>query len=291
MPGDEHGERRRVVEVTRDVDPSRVHDLLERPPRASLTIRRGDAVHVEPVIVRLVEDRPCCGVQREAGAAVEAADEVVLLADGGWYWFQLRGISLRGRVARMDKPPTGASPDLVWFQLAPRRTLAWDYAAIREERTESGGDPDVAGFLAASMVVEVATLSKKGNAFVTPLWFVADRGKLYITTGMQSRAGRNIATNPAVVLLFTGERLEAGGHALRMHGIASGRVGLPPARVLARIAWKYYASPLALRSEIANMTRWRLRLRYYGQLTPGYLEVLPQSAELVKVTSAGANER
>lgn len=274
QPADRH--------ITRDVDARRVSDLLERPPRTSLTFRRGGAVAVEPVVLRMVEGVPCCGIAPEASTALDA-DEVVLLADDGWYWFELRGISLRGRLTRLAAPPVGGSPELAWFSLAPRRTLAWDYGTLREEHDgAANGQGDAAAFLAASMVAQVATLSAKGNPFVTPLWFVSDEtGTLYVTTGMQSRAGRNVVVNPAVVLLFTGERWPQAKGVLRMDGTASCRAGFPPARILARIAWKYYLGPGALRSELRNLPRWRLRLRYYGQLSPGYLVVSPRSVRFV----------
>ena len=66
-------------------------------------------------------------------------------------------------------------------------------------------DPDVQAFLRGSLIVQVATLSPKGRPFVTPLWFVVDRGALYITTGAESRAGKNVGQHPGVVLLFSGE--------------------------------------------------------------------------------------
>lgn len=279
---EKEGVARAADRVTRDVDPSEVADLLERPPRASLTFRRDDAVQIEAVALRMVDGQPCCGLTREASAALVGADEVVLLADDGWYWFQLRGISLRGRLTPMTRPPAGGSPALRWFRLAPRRTLAWDYGTIHDEPSGPASDENVRAFLAGSMVVQVAALSAKGNAFVTPLWFVADAGKLYITTGTQSRAGRNVVSNPAVTLLFTGERLGPCAGALRMTATAICRDGLPPARVLARIAWKYYVHPRALVSELRNVARWRLRLRYYGGLSPGYLEVTPSSTEYVR---------
>jgi len=56
------------------------------------------------------------------------------------------------------------------------------------------------------MVVQVATLSPEGRPFVTPLWLVVEGGALYLTTGPATRASRNVAQHPDVVLLFHGER-------------------------------------------------------------------------------------
>ena len=143
--------------------------------------------------------------------------------------------------------------------------------------------PEVRAFLRHSMVALVATRSANGRPFMTPLWFVADGGILFIATGAESWTGRNIARHPELVLLFSGEGLRQTDRALRLRGTATVRRGLPPWRVLFRIVAKYYASPRALRVELANIRNWRLRRRYYGQATggPGHLRVVPATAEFL----------
>jgi len=147
----------------------------------------------------------------------------------------------------------------------------------------SPSDPDVRAFLDGSLVVQVATLSAAQRPFTTPLWFVVDRGALYITTGVESRAGRNIARHGAVVLLFSGEHLNAPPRCLRLRGTATCHRGLPSWRILWRVAAKYYLSPRALFVELRNADKWRLRLRYYGQVAggAGYIRVVPTAAEFL----------
>ena len=144
-------------------------------------------------------------------------------------------------------------------------------------------DPAVRIFLQDSIVVEVATLSAKGHPFVTPLWFVVDRGRLYITTGPASWVGRNVTAHPEVVLLFGGERGSRSDRVLRLRGTATCHRGLPGWRVLARIAAKYYLSAGALPVELHNARRWHLRARYYGQVKGGlgYVCVVPTAGELL----------
>jgi hypothetical protein len=144
-------------------------------------------------------------------------------------------------------------------------------------------DSAVRAFLRRSIIAQVATRSPKGRPFVTPLWFVVDRGALYITTGPESWAGRNVVHDPKVVLLFSGERDRRPGAILRLRGSATCHRGLPSARVLVRIALKYYASPAALRVELRNARKWRLRMRYYGQVKGGfgYLRVVPTAADFL----------
>ncbi len=147
----------------------------------------------------------------------------------------------------------------------------------------SPADAAVHRFLRGSMIVQVATLSPKERPFVTPLWFVAHRGTLYITTGPETRAGRNVQQHPEVTLLFTSERITAGERVLRLRGTATCRYELPSWAVLLRIAAKYYVSPRALRVELRHRRQWRLRNLYYGRVKGGFghLRVVPYAVEFL----------
>jgi hypothetical protein len=147
----------------------------------------------------------------------------------------------------------------------------------------SPSDPEVSAFIRHSMVAMVATRSAGGRPFMTPLWFVADAGTLFITTGAESMTSRNVARHPEMALLFSGERLGRTDRVLRLRATATFRPSLPPWRVLLRIAAKYYASPRALRVEFRNRRKWRLRMRYYKQVKggPGHLRVVPSTAEFL----------
>jgi hypothetical protein len=147
----------------------------------------------------------------------------------------------------------------------------------------SPGDPVVRDFLRRTMVVEVATLSAKGRPFVTPLWFVAAGGTLYLTTGPATWAGRNVAVHPEVALLFNGEHRGRPDQVLRLRGTATCHTGLPPWRALLRLALKYYLSPRGLLSELRHAPRWRLRRMYYGQAKGGfgYIRVVPGGGEVL----------
>lgn len=114
--------------VTRDVEPATLADLLGHPPRATIAFVRGDVVDVVPA--RAHFDGEHCRVGVDAGVAPDLVDhEVVLVIDDGQYWFQLRGVSVRGRA--MSAPQRDAE-GLVWYDVAPRRVLAWDYGRVRE---------------------------------------------------------------------------------------------------------------------------------------------------------------
>jgi hypothetical protein len=153
-------------------------------------------------------------------------------------------------------------------------------------------DAAVSAFLQRSMVVQLATLSAKGRPFVTPIWFVADAGALYMTLGVETRAARNVTVHPDVVMLFGGERGVATEGRLRLRGVATCHRGIAPWRVLLRVAAKYYLGPAAFAHEVQHATRWALRVRYYSQVKggAGYLCVQPTTAELLPVPTSDAPE-
>jgi hypothetical protein len=123
-PGASQGKR-----VTRDVEMSALRDLLDRPPRATVAFVDGGAVSLLPAGARCSVTKHLFGVL-PAAAPDLAGREVVLVIDDGPYWFEARGISVRGIAARVE-PPSG-SGGLAWYVIEPRRVLAWDYGAIRE---------------------------------------------------------------------------------------------------------------------------------------------------------------
>ena len=117
---------------------------------------------------------------------------------------------------------------------------------------------------------------------MTPLWFVVDRGVIYLPTGTQSWAGRNAAQHPDVTLMFGGERWMASGRMLRLRGRASCVPRPLPRRALIRIVAKYYLRPRSLLVELRHASRWRVRGRYHdGSGGPGYLTVTPTSAQFL----------
>jgi hypothetical protein len=117
-----------VRAVTRDVEPSTLPDLLGHPPRATVAFVSQEKVEVLPVRARHRADTYRFGVSPAAGNL--EAREVVLVMDDGAYWFELRGISVRGLARRIAGEPEPAG--LAWYAIEPRRILAWDYGTLRE---------------------------------------------------------------------------------------------------------------------------------------------------------------
>jgi hypothetical protein len=117
--------------VTRDVDPAAVRDLLDHPPRATAAFVDGGRAAVLPARAHLDGDRHLFAVAADAAPALDR-QEVVLVIDDGWYWFQLRGVSVRGIAHRVEATTGAEAASLAWYAVDPRRVLAWDYGAVRE---------------------------------------------------------------------------------------------------------------------------------------------------------------
>ena len=118
--------------ITRDVDPVAVRDLLDRPPRATVAFVESGHAALLPARVQIEADRRLFAIMGDAAPSLDHR-EVVLVIDDGPYWFQLRGISLRGIASRVDSPTGAVMAEVVWYVLEPQRVLAWDYGTVHEE--------------------------------------------------------------------------------------------------------------------------------------------------------------
>lgn len=121
------------MHVTQRVDPEKLRALLERPPRAAIAFVERERIEVLPVTYRHREGRHLVGVPRRDLPAASAPERAFLLVDDGCAWFELRAVSLRGRLLAALAPPAEAPSDLLWLELVPDHVVAWDYATLHEE--------------------------------------------------------------------------------------------------------------------------------------------------------------
>lgn len=124
-------DRSATPRVTRDVEPSTLKDLLEHAKRATVAFVDRDEAEILPVRARYDADTCRFGVLPEVAVDFENR-EVVLVIDDGPYFFELRGISVRGPARRIDRAEPVETNALAWYRIEPRRVLAWDYGAMRE---------------------------------------------------------------------------------------------------------------------------------------------------------------
>lgn len=123
--------------ATRRVGLDDLRDLLAAAPRANIAFGAGGEVHALPVAFRYSAGRYLVGVPgRARGPAPGGGDQVELLIDDGQWFFDLRGVRVRGRLEPAEAPahPSGhpEDPGLSWFELTPEKTVAWDYGRMRE---------------------------------------------------------------------------------------------------------------------------------------------------------------
>lgn len=132
--------------------------------------------------------------------------------------------------------------------------------------------------MSRAKIVRIATLSRGGRPHLTPLWFARIDGKIYMAVREGSPAGRDIAANPQVALLF-----EDGDRVLRVRGRAAFTREKLVRHELFHFAPRYLVSPAALRDAFRNVGRLRARFRYYGERggEGGFIEVTPESAEFL----------
>jgi hypothetical protein len=110
-----------------------LRDLLEAAPRANIAFRSGGAIQAAPVAFRFQAGRYLIGVPgTAAGPLVGPGELVKLLIDDGSWFFELRGLWVRGRTTAAGQVPDGADSSLAWLELVPQKVVAWDYGSLRE---------------------------------------------------------------------------------------------------------------------------------------------------------------
>ncbi len=119
--------------ITHAVDPEKMRDLLERVPRACIAFSNAGRVEVVPVEFRLQDGRYWIGLSDSGSAPAPGPDEPVkLLVDEGMYYFDMRGIWIRGRASFNEERPEAGSPALNWFQLVPEKSVSWDFGTMHD---------------------------------------------------------------------------------------------------------------------------------------------------------------
>ncbi|HVP28820.1 MAG TPA: hypothetical protein VMW35_06620 [Myxococcota bacterium] len=118
--------------ITQRVDPVRLANVLGDRSRAAIAFDRDGRVEAVPVRLRHEADALWIGIAPEYAPPPSCRDRVVLVVDDGRWWFELRAVTWRGRIAG-DTPPFAAADDRLWLRLAPIGVVAWDYGTLHAE--------------------------------------------------------------------------------------------------------------------------------------------------------------
>lgn len=119
-----------MKQVTRAAALADLGDLLDRVPHASLAFETAAGVEAIPVGFRRIEGQFWVGLPRGEGAP-SAGTHAMLLIDDGVFYFELRGVRVRG-ILRDTPTPPALSQSLSWLELNPVKINAWDYGSMRE---------------------------------------------------------------------------------------------------------------------------------------------------------------
>lgn len=115
--------------IVQRVDPDELGRALAPHARAAIAWDRDGAVETIPALYRRDGDEHCVGVARDLAPTDGACERAVLVLDDGSWWFELRAVTLRGRI----EPGAGAADgDLVWLRFVPVGAIAWDYGTLHE---------------------------------------------------------------------------------------------------------------------------------------------------------------
>jgi deazaflavin-dependent oxidoreductase (nitroreductase family) len=121
--------------VTRNIDPSRAQDLLERAARACLCFATNHGPQAQPVVLVWQDGRYLAGIPEQTELQPDSGEEVVLLLDEGIHFFDLRALYIRGRLEPAETPRDAPSGH-TWGEVVPLKTVAWDYGMLREVSDE-----------------------------------------------------------------------------------------------------------------------------------------------------------
>ncbi len=116
-------------EITRAATLADLHDLLDRVPHANLAFETPAGIDAIPVGFRRIDEQFWVGLPR-GESAPSAGTQAMLLIDDGWFYFELRGLRVRG-VLRDTPAPPALGQALRWLDLEPEKINAWDYGSMR----------------------------------------------------------------------------------------------------------------------------------------------------------------
>jgi hypothetical protein len=114
-----------MTDITRAVTSSDLGDLLATASVAVVAWNDGGQIAAEPVAFRFADGRYLLGVPPQR---LKEHSEVAVLVDDGVSYFELRGVRVRGRLARAAQT---RDDGLEWFEVIREHEVAWHYGRMR----------------------------------------------------------------------------------------------------------------------------------------------------------------
>ncbi len=153
-------------------------------------------------------------------------------------------------------------------------------------------DPAMLDILQRCMVARIATLSRNGRPSINPLYFVCQRGRIWLGTSEWTLAARNVLADPRVSVLFEVEQDRSPHLVLRISGRASVRTDPKGQRSYnLRVARKYVLTPGGIRHYLAHLRQLKLQHTYHAQAAQKgqacVIEVTPLDAEFLTAEQFG----
>jgi pyridoxamine 5'-phosphate oxidase-like protein len=153
-------------------------------------------------------------------------------------------------------------------------------------------DPAMLDVLRRCMVARIATLSRTGRPSITPLYFIAPGGRIWLGTSEWTLAARSVQADPRVSVLFEVEQDRSSRMVLRISGCASVRTDPKAQRSYnLRVARKYVLTPGGIRHYLAHMQQLKLQHTYHAQSAEKgqacVIEVTPLDAEFFAAEQFG----
>ncbi len=153
-------------------------------------------------------------------------------------------------------------------------------------------DPAMLDVIRRCMVARIATLSRNGRPSINPLYFVCQRGRIWLGTSEWTLAARNVLADPRVSVLFEVEQDRSPHLVLRISGRASVRTDPKGQRSYnLRVARKYVLTPGGIRHYLAHLRQLKLQHTYHAQAAQKgqacVIEVTPLDAEFLTAEQFG----
>jgi len=149
-------------------------------------------------------------------------------------------------------------------------------------------DPAMLDILRRCMVARIATLSCNGRPSINPLYFVCQRGRIWLGTSEWTLAARDVQADSRVSVLFEVEQHMCSHRVLRISGQASVRTEQKVQRSYAlRVARKYLLTPGGIGNYLAHLRQFPSMHQYHAQSAEKgracVIEVIPQTAEWLEL--------